>query len=176
LQIQTNPWSFVSADASVFTVTGVTETGFIATATTSAPHGYSVGEFVCVAGVAISPAKATVGYGYNGLVQVLSVPSTTTFTYAPVAQDQATPLSGLGAGGAGLTGVPQYYAGKVRAEDMSWQNATAAGTVVVTDINGNPMWTPIAPTTGNYSRSKPFWVDGIWVQQLTSGTLFITIN
>jgi hypothetical protein len=175
-QIQANPWSFVPADASLFTITGVTETGFIATATTSAPHGYKVGQFVCVAGVAISPAAATVGYGYNGLVRVLSVPTTTTFTYAPLSQDQFTPLGGLGAGGAGSTGVPVYYQGKVHGADMSWQDATAADTIIVSDINGNLVFKATAPTTGTYTRNKPLDVSGLWVQQLPHGTLFVTVN
>lgn len=172
--ILANPWSFTSADASLFTVSGVTETGYIATATTSAPHGYVVGNLVAVAGVAIGAAAPTVGYGYNGLVKVLSVPSATTFTYAPLTQG-GLPVQGLGAGGAGTTGLP-VYKDMIRGEDMSWQDATAADTIIVRDINGNLIWKATAPTTGNYSRSKPYWIRGIWIQALPSGDLVLTVN
>jgi len=52
---------------------GATENGYLVTITTSAAHGLSAGQTVTVAGVGIS--------GYNGTFAVLSVPSTTQFTY-----------------------------------------------------------------------------------------------
>ena len=48
----------------------------MATATTASAHGLIAGQYVKISGVA--PAA------YNGTVVVLSVPSSTTFTYAPV--------------------------------------------------------------------------------------------
>lgn len=47
----------------------------VATATTASAHGLTAGQYVKISGVV--PAA------YNGTVVVLSVPSTTTFTYAP---------------------------------------------------------------------------------------------
>lgn len=165
--IKSNPWSFTNSDASLFTVTGTTETNYIATATTAAPHGYAAGDLVVVAG--ITPA------GYNGLVRVLTVPLTTTFTYGVVGPD-GVPVTGLGAGGAGTTGKPAYVE-QLRAEDMSWQNATAGGhKLIVTDINGNIVWSAVAPTAGNYSRTKPYFIRGLWIQEIDSGTLVITVN
>jgi antitoxin (DNA-binding transcriptional repressor) of toxin-antitoxin stability system len=64
----------------------------------------------------------------------------------------------------------------LRAEDMSWLDATAAGECIVLTKDGNVIWDAIAPTTGNYTRSKPYWVNGLSIQQLPSGVLTITIN
>lgn len=55
--------------------TAVTYTSGVATATTASAHGLTAGQYVKISGVV--PAA------YNGTVVVLSVPSTTTFTYAP---------------------------------------------------------------------------------------------
>jgi hypothetical protein len=61
----------------------------IATITTASAHGLSVGDYVTIAGI-------TIDTNYNGTVQVLSVTSTTAFTYNPI----TTPVSpGLGAAG-----------------------------------------------------------------------------
>lgn len=173
-QQQMNPYSYTVADVSLFTVSGVTMSGYTATATTTGAHGYLKDMLVSVARVAIGGNPATVGYGYNGLVKVVSVPSATTFTYIPVNID-GTPMFALGAGGAGVTGKPAYWTGLIRGEDMSWQDATAGDTIIVKNINDGLIWKATAPTTGNYSRSKPFWVEGIWIQALPSGDLVLTV-
>lgn len=56
--------------------TAVTYASGVATATTASAHGLTAGQYVKLSGVV--PAA------YNGTVVVLSVPTTTTFTYAPV--------------------------------------------------------------------------------------------
>ncbi|MGX5055999.1 hypothetical protein ACWKX9_20395 [Enterobacter asburiae] len=82
-------WNFASDCLDVFTTvaadvdtTGITWTaptpaaaGY-ATATTASAHGLAVGAYVAITGAV--PAA------YNGTVQVLSVPSSTTFTFTPV--------------------------------------------------------------------------------------------
>src|SRR5713226_776221 len=65
---------------------GATENGFLVTITTSAAHGLSAGQSVTVAGVGVT--------GYNGTFPVVSVPSSTQFTYIAGA-------SGLAASGGG---------------------------------------------------------------------------
>src|SRR5229473_1724139 len=65
---------------------GASENGFLVTITTSAAHGLSAGQSVTVAGVGVS--------GYNGTFPVVSVPSSTQFTYIAGA-------SGLAASGGG---------------------------------------------------------------------------
>lgn len=78
-------WNFVhdeittAADAgysgSDIATTDVAYGSGVATATTASAHGLTAGQYVKISGVV--PAA------YNGTVVVLSVPSTTTFTYAP---------------------------------------------------------------------------------------------
>ena len=66
-------------------VSGITQTAGTATCTTAAPHGFAVNEWVNVVGAGEA--------GYNGIVKVLTVPLTTTFTYT-VASGTATPATG----------------------------------------------------------------------------------
>ncbi|EMF8384833.1 hypothetical protein V4E41_005695 [Klebsiella variicola] len=78
-------WDFVNnqvttAAAAAFAganiaTTAVTYSNGVATATTASAHGLTAGQYVKISGVA--PAA------YNGTVVVLTVPTATTFTYAP---------------------------------------------------------------------------------------------
>src|SRR5258708_4159793 len=65
---------------------GANENGFLVTITTTAAHGVSVGQSVTVTGVGIA--------GYNGTFPIVSIPSSTQFTYIAGA-------SGLAASGGG---------------------------------------------------------------------------
>jgi hypothetical protein len=67
-----------------FTISGITRSSSTATATTSAAHGYAVGDTVVVAG-----ADQT---DYNITATILSVPLTTTFTYT-VANTPTSPAT-----------------------------------------------------------------------------------
>src|SRR5438309_5630302 len=67
---------------------GASENGFLVTITTSAAHGLSAGQSATVAGVAIT--------AYNGTFPIVSVPSSTQFTYI-------TGTSGLAASGGGTS-------------------------------------------------------------------------
>ncbi len=64
--------AFAGADIDT---TAVTYSNGVATATTASAHGLTAGQYVKISGV--DPDA------YNGTVVVLTVPSTTTFTYAP---------------------------------------------------------------------------------------------
>lgn len=64
--------AFAGADIDT---TAVTYSNGVATATTASAHGLTAGQYVKISDVAPT--------AYNGTVVVLSVPSTTTFTYAP---------------------------------------------------------------------------------------------
>src|SRR5205823_8360011 len=70
--------------------TGATEAGNTVTITTTAAHGFSVGQSVVIAGVAVA--------GYNGTFVIASVPTPTTFTYT-------NPTAGLAASGGGTATV-----------------------------------------------------------------------
>lgn len=65
---------------------GATENGFLITITTTSVHGLAAGQSVTIAGVGVA--------GYNGTFPIVSVPSTTQFTYIAGA-------SGLAASGGG---------------------------------------------------------------------------
>lgn len=65
--------AFAGADIAT---TAVTYSNGVATVTTASAHGLTAGQYVKISGVA--PAA------YNGTVVVLTVPTATTFTYAPV--------------------------------------------------------------------------------------------
>jgi hypothetical protein len=65
---------------------GASENGFLVTITTSAAHGLSVGQSATVAGVGVS--------GYNGTFPIVSVPSSTQFTY--IVGSSGLPASGGG--------------------------------------------------------------------------------
>lgn len=66
-------------------VSGITQAAGTATATTGSAHGFAVNDWVTVRGANEA--------GYNGLVKVLTVPLTTTFTYS-VAAGTASPATG----------------------------------------------------------------------------------
>ncbi|HHS8582988.1 TPA: hypothetical protein ACTVA7_005090 [Klebsiella pneumoniae] len=80
--------AFAGADIDT---TDVTYSNGVATATTASAHGLTAGQYVKISGVA--PAA------YNGTVVVLTVPSATTFTYAPASApgDSATTQGNIGA-------------------------------------------------------------------------------
>lgn len=76
---------------------GATETGSVATITTTQPHGFAVNESVTISGV-VDPQGNLIP-GYNQTVTVASVPSPLSFTF--------TATAGLPNGGAGTAaGVP----------------------------------------------------------------------
>lgn len=74
-----------ASTATVFTISSITRSGTTATATTSAAHGYSVGNSIVISGANEA--------AYNGTATILSVPTTTTFTYA-VTISPASPATG----------------------------------------------------------------------------------
>ena len=94
-------WDFVNdrvttAAAAAFAgsdiaTSSVTYSNGVATATTASAHGLTAGQYVKISGVA--PAA------YNGTVVVLSVPTATTFTYAPASAPggSATTQGNIGA-------------------------------------------------------------------------------
>jgi hypothetical protein len=66
--------------------TGATESGTTVTITTTAPHNFQVGQTITLSGIGVS--------GYNGAFALLTIPSSTTFTYTNT-------RSGLAASGGG---------------------------------------------------------------------------
>lgn len=81
----TAPLGRFRADLFTGSVTGITRVSATATATTASAHNYSVGDRVTVSGSAQTE--------YNITATILTVPSTTTFTYT-VAGTPTTPATG----------------------------------------------------------------------------------
>lgn len=167
-----NPWSFTSADVLTATI-AASPTGLVASAggivalTTTGAHGLSttVQQWITI----INPTLAT----YKGFYKVLAVPSGTTAT---LYRDDFRYNQTIPAASGGGTMILNQWQYNIRAEDMSWLNGTAADEVKVFTKDGNVVWDAIAPTTGNYSRSKPFWIAGMSIQTLPSGVLTVTVN
>jgi hypothetical protein len=72
--------------SSLIAGSGATEAGNTVTVTTTAPHGFTTGQSVVIAGVGVA--------GYNGTFVVQSVPSSTTFTYTDAANSGLAPSGG----------------------------------------------------------------------------------
>jgi hypothetical protein len=70
---------------STLSISGITRSGSIATATSTSAHGLQAGDYVAISGSDQAD--------YNGTVRVASAPSTTTFTYT-VSNSPTTPATG----------------------------------------------------------------------------------
>jgi hypothetical protein len=167
--ITANPWSFTNSDVKSSAISGLsqhTENSQLLDLTTSAAHNIAANGFATIIGT--TPAS------FVGLYKALVVPTSTTATLKRIA---GTPLaSGLTWTSGGNVLIPSYV-GPVRGEDMSWQDANAANDqITVYSAYGTLVWDTIAPTKGNYSRGKPFWIIGIAPATISSGTLFLTVN
>lgn len=164
-----NPWSFTSADVNTAPISSIVQQAAnsqLVNLTTSAAHNLSVGSFATL--IKVNPS------GFIGLYKAIAAPTSTTATLQRIAGTFLP--SGLTYNSGGTMVIPAFI-GPVRGEDMSWQNAQNAGDeLVLYSAYGIPVWDTIAPTTGNYSRGKPFWIIGVAPVAIASGTLFITVN
>lgn len=111
-------------------VSSITQSGGTATVTTSDAHGFNAGQYVTIAGADQS--------GYNGAVQIVSVPSTTTFTYAV---DSGTVSPATGTITATLKNIEYWF----------WQEATEptgeSSSIIIPDKYAN---IPVAYAEGRY--------------------------
>lgn len=169
MNISANPWSFTSADVKTATISNLVQQAAnpqLVNMTNSQNHNLVVGGFSTL--IKTNPST------FSGLYSVIAVPTAMTATL------QRIPGTFLPAGltyNSGGTSVIPAFIGPVRGEDMSWQNAQNPGDeLVLYSAYGVPVWDTIAPTTGNYSRGKPYWIIGVAPVAIASGTLFITVN
>ena len=107
-------------------VPGASEVGSTVTITTTAPHGFAIGQSITLAGV---PAL-----GYDGTFTITSVPSPTSFTYT----DAATGLPNSGGGGVTLT---------VASTAAAIQNALNGVTATITPTGATESGTTVTITT-----------------------------
>lgn len=165
--ISTNPWSFTNSDqATSVSISSIVSSGASALVTTGSAHGLSLNQQISIQGV--TGANHVPNNGY----EVLSIPSTTTF----LIQLPTPTFASSGASGNVLTVAYPY---KVRIEQMSWVAAPASSTITITDTNGNLVWTYTTSATADqvYTYGKLYWVDGLVLNSIPSGsTVLATIN
>lgn len=169
-QIAANPWLFQTTDqASQFNISSLVNAAKSRSAlvTTSAPHGLSAGSQISLQNITGVPA-------YKGGYVVQSVPSTTTFWI------QDDKLIGLGNSNASGYVYTAAYLPLIRIEQLLWQSPGASATVFLTDVYGNQIYanTTIASTGTDevYTYGKLYWIRGLVINTLSSGTVQMTIN
>ena len=160
--IVTNPWTFTAADqATSIAITSIVNLGASALVTATA-HGLLANAPISIQGAAPS--------GWNGGYKIQAVPTVNTFLIA--VPDWKRSLANAGAAGFVVTAA---YLDMVRAEQLLWDTA-AAGTLLVTNLVGNIIWNPTAVIgQGPYTYGKTFFVEGLILNTIPSGTLQITI-
>lgn len=174
-QLQTNPWSLVSTDPATATITGATgltlnADGTVTITTTAAYTWHTASDVVPNRWFTVIGAANAL---YNGFYTLITGASGgTSFIMRPNFSIPAgTAQSGSG------TLAQCLYQAQIRIEDISWQNATAAGhTLDLRDSNGNPIWQATATGAGSQNRGKVFWVDGLTPITITSGIVLITVD
>lgn len=119
---------------------GATESGTTVTITTTAAHGFKKGQEVQVLGVPVS--------GYNGQFAIVSVPTTTTFTYTAT-------TSGLAASGGGTA---QNLPHEVVPSDATVVNEVRSPQLFGFGLIDN---IPDSAILANVSTSKQFGITGI---------------
>ncbi len=119
---------------------GATESGTTVTITTTVAHLFDVGQIVSVNNVGVA--------GYNGTYTILSIPSSTTFTYT-------TAATGLAASGGGTTQNLPHEVFPADATVMSnVRSPQLFGLGLVDNI-------PDSAITANVGISKPYGITGI---------------
>lgn len=166
--LQANPWSLTSADCVISTASSITQNADgTVSVTTSGAHGIAApppNSWVTIYAASVA--------GYIGFYLVITVPDTTHLILSP-----QFPIASALAGGATGSVAKTLYNAQVRIEDLSWQNASAAGqTLDLRDRNGNPLWQATATGAGSQNRGKLFWVNGVTPVIIQSGVVLATID
>jgi hypothetical protein len=173
MNIASNPWSFIPADVNFADIV-------------ASPGGLTLnadGSVTLTLNGAFSSADLAVNDKltifqptnllYQGFYKVYFKTSSTVYNIVPV--NFKIP-AGTAASGGGIAAKNQY-ADEIRAEDISWQNVSALGQVlIITDKNGNPIWESVASGPGVYTRGKIMWVNGLTLIEQDSGMVLVTVN
>lgn len=170
--VQTNPWSFTSADIATATITAATGLTLNADGTVTIT---TVGALTFIPnlqeyGFTVIGATNT---AYNGFYKrIIGASGASSFTMAP----QFSIPAGTAQSGSG-TIIQVQWRDNERIEDMSWQNIAAAGNqLLVYDRNGFLLWSATGYAAGFQNRGKLFWCHGFAIKQMDSGTLLVTVN
>jgi hypothetical protein len=161
--IQTNPWTFTNADQATSTaISAIVRNGIGSATVTATAHGLAENQAISIQGV--TPFR------WNGGYKVKAVPSANTFLIT--IPDGKSDLGPGTAFGAVLTAA---YLDLVRAEQLLW-DTVGAGPLLVTNLVGNIIWNPQAVAgQGPYTYGKTFFVEGLVLNTIPSGTLQITV-
>lgn len=167
--LASNPWSVTSVDVVSFTP-AVSPTGLVlnadgtVTITTTGANTFTQVQQVTV----INATNAL----YNGFYDIISISSATVFVTKPVF---TIPVGTSGSGGG--TVALNLYNAMIRVEDISWQNASAAGQLLdLRDRMGNIVWSATASGAGSQNRGKVFWINGLTPVIVQSGVVLLTVN
>jgi len=173
VNIASNPWSFVSTDVNSATI--VASAGGL-TLNADGSVTLTLSGAFSGADLAINN-KLTLfqptNLLYQGFYKVRKKTSATVYNIVPI--NFVIP-PGTAASGGG-TAAQNQYADEIRAEDISWQNVSALGQILIlTDKNGNPIWESTASGPGVFSRGKIMWVNGLTIVEMDSGIVLVTVN
>jgi hypothetical protein len=173
--LQANPWALTSADvatAAITAATGLTlnSDGTVTITTTGALTFITANVPPALWFTVIGATAAA----YNGAYKLLiGASGGTSFTMLP---DGFSIPAGTAQSGGG-TLAQCIYPWEVRIEDLSWQNASAAGQLLdLRDRSGNPLWQATATGAGSQNRGKLFWVAGVTPITIQSGVVLATID
>ena len=136
MNISSNPWSFVPSDvntADIVTSPGGLTLNDDGTVTLTLSGAFSESDLNVDDRLTIfQPTDPA----YQGFYKVYSVTSSTIYILVPINHTIPVGTSPSGDGTAAQT----QYSDYIRAEDISWQNVTALGQVlIIVDKNGNPV-------------------------------------
>lgn len=168
--ISSNPWSFTSADVATAAITSATLNADGTVTVVSAALTFNTTVEPALGFTIINASLAA----YNGFYKLITgVSGGTTFVLAP----QFNIPAGTAAAGAAGTLAQCLYRAYVRIEDISWQNAAAAGQILdLRDRMGNIVWQATSTGAGSQNRGKVFWVNGITPIAIPSGVVVVTID
>jgi DNA-binding beta-propeller fold protein YncE len=128
--LYTAPASPPTSNAATIASNGAVRKTNVVTITTTAPHGFSVGQSVIIAGVSDT--------SFNGTFTIASVPSSSTFTYAQTGTDTTTPSGG---------GTATSVSNAVTIKAVSVADSSRSATVGASIVNAvNPTLTSVSPT------------------------------
>lgn len=173
MNISANPWSFVPTDVNTASISA-SPTGLVlnadGTVTLTLSGAFSQADLAVNDKLTIFQPTAV---AYQGFYRVYFKTSSTVYNIVPMNFKIA---AGTAASGGGTAAKCQYI-NEVRAEDISWQNVTALGQILIlVDKNGNPIWESTASGPGVFSRGKIMWVNGLTFIEMDSGIVLVTVN
>lgn len=171
--ISINPWSILNTDPATAAITALTGLTLNADGTVTITSGALTFNTTFV-----TPARWFTVIGatnplYNGFYTlIVGASGGTSFTMQP---NFSIPAGTAQSGGGTLAQC--LYPWQVRVEDLSWQNASAAGQLLdLRDRTGGILWQATSTAAGSQNRGKLFWVQGITPITIQSGVVLATIN